>query len=122
MTPHQAFEAAVATTQAVIDHSPISDDDLRRSTPCRDFDVAHIVRHDLRGDRVRDVGEFGRWLERPPEATCQVPTVHVRLQCVERQPEARRQFVAAEIDRTVGAAGGPVFDRRRGDRAVTVGE
>ena len=45
MTPHQAFEAAVATTQEVIDQSPISDDDLRRPTPCRDFDVAALSEH-----------------------------------------------------------------------------
>lgn len=52
MTPHQAFEAAVATTQAVIDRSPISDDDLRRPTPCRDFDVAAL------GDHLIDTHNF----------------------------------------------------------------
>lgn len=45
MTPHQALEAAVATAQAVIDRSPISDDDLLRPTPCRDFDVAALGDH-----------------------------------------------------------------------------
>ena len=45
MTPHQAFEAAVATAQAAVDQSPISDDDLRRPTPCRDFDVAALGEH-----------------------------------------------------------------------------
>lgn len=45
MTPHQAFEAAVATAQAVFDRSPISDDDLLRPTPCRDFDVAALGDH-----------------------------------------------------------------------------
>jgi uncharacterized protein (TIGR03086 family) len=52
MTPHQAFEAAVATAQAVIDQSPITDDDLHRPTPCRDFDVAAL------GDHLIDTHHF----------------------------------------------------------------
>ena len=47
MTPNQAFEASVATVQTVIDLAPISDDDLRRPTPCRDFDVDALIDHIL---------------------------------------------------------------------------